>query len=67
MPIESALIPFTSSPASLLKLKGKGYIHEGYDADLLLLDKKFQPHTVISKGKIMVKDYKPVVYGTFEG
>jgi beta-aspartyl-dipeptidase (metallo-type) len=66
MPIENALIPFTSSPASLLKLKGKGYLQEGYDADLLLLDKKFQPHTVISKGKIMVKDYKPVVYGTFE-
>ncbi len=67
MPIENALVPFTSSPASLLKLKGKGYIHEGYDADLLLLDKKLKPHTVISKGKIMVKDYKPVVFGTFEG
>lgn len=67
IPLESALIPFTSSPASLLKLKGKGYIHEGYDADLLLLDKRFKPHTVISKGKVMVQDYKPVVFGTFEG
>lgn len=65
--VEEALIPFTSSPASLLKLKGKGYIHEGYDGDLLILDKKFIPHTVISKGRVMVKDYKPVVFGTFEG
>lgn len=67
VPLENALIPFTSSPASLLKLKGKGYIHEGYDADLLLLDRKFKIHTVIARGKIMVRDYKPVVFGTFEG
>lgn len=67
VPLENALIPFTSSPASFLKLKGKGYINEGYDADLLLLDRKFKIHTVIAKGKIMVRDYKPVVLGTFEG
>lgn len=66
MPLEKALLPFTSSPSSILKLKGKGYIHEGYDADLLILDKKLKPHTVISKGKLMVKNYKPVVFGTFE-
>ncbi|MDF2673366.1 MAG: isoaspartyl dipeptidase [Clostridiales bacterium] len=67
IPLELALLPFTSSPASLLKLKGKGSIQEGYDGDLLLLDKKLQLNTLISKGRIMVKDYKPVVYGTFEG
>lgn len=64
--LEEALIPLTSSPAKLLKLKNKGEIHEGYDADLLLLDKDLKPHTVLCKGKIMVENYKPVVLGTFE-
>lgn len=67
MSLETALIPLTSSPAKLLKLPHKGNIKEGFDADILLLDKKLKPHTLVSRGKIMVKEYKPVVYGTFEG
>jgi beta-aspartyl-dipeptidase (metallo-type) len=65
--IETALIPFTSSPAKLLKLGRKGHIQEGFDADIVLFDKEFKVHTVIAKGRIIVKDYKPVVLGTFEG
>lgn len=64
--MEEALIPLTASPAKLLKLKNKGKIEEGYDADLLLLDKDLKPHTVLCKGKVMVENYKPVVFGTFE-
>lgn len=64
--MEEALIPLTASPAKLLKLRNKGKIEEGYDADLLLLDKDLKPHTVLCKGKIMVENYKPVVFGTFE-
>jgi beta-aspartyl-dipeptidase (metallo-type) len=67
IPLETALIPFTSSPAKLLKLQGKGYLQREFDADIILLDKNLKPHTVISKGKIMVKDYKPIIFGTFEG
>lgn len=63
---ENSLIPFTCSPARLLKLKGKGRIKEGFDADILLLDKKWNLYCVIARGKIMVNNYKPVVYGTFE-
>lgn len=66
IPMELALIPLTSSPAKLLKLKYKGKITEGYDADLILLDNKLNINTVISKGKVMVQNYKPLVYGTFE-
>lgn len=66
IPLENALIPFTSAPASFLKLRGKGYIHEGYDADLLLLDRNYKLNTVISKGKVMVSNYKAVAFGTFE-
>lgn len=64
--MEETLIPLTASPAKLLKLRNKGKIEEGYDADLLLLDKDLKPHTVLCKGKIMVENYKPVVFGTFE-
>lgn len=64
--MELALIPFTESPAKFLKFKNKGIIAEGYDADLVLLDSKLNIHTVISRGKIMVQNYRPLVYGTFE-
>jgi len=64
--LETALIPFTSSPARLLKLKDKGHIKENFDADILLLDKKLNLYCVIARGRIMVNNYKPIVYGTFE-
>lgn len=66
IPLETALIPFTSSPAKLLKFPHKGHIEEGLDADIVLLDDKLNPHTVIAKGRVMVKDHKAVVKGTFE-
>lgn len=66
IPLELALIPLTSSPAKLLKLRNKGKITEGYDADLILLDNKLNINTVISKGKVMVQNYSPLVYSTFE-
>ncbi|AND84504.1 beta-aspartyl-peptidase [Clostridium tyrobutyricum] len=64
--IENSLIPLTSSPSSLLKFKNKGHIKEGFDADILLLDNDLNIAYVISKGNIMVSNYKPVKYGTFE-
>lgn len=63
--MEDSLIPLTSSPAKFLKLKNKGKIKEGYDADLLMLNKELELHTVLCKGKIMVSNYKPTVFGTF--
>ncbi|MFL0196582.1 beta-aspartyl-peptidase [Clostridium sp. WILCCON 0269] len=66
IPMELALIPLTSSPAKFLKFNHKGRIAEGCDADLILLDNKLNINTVISKGKIMVQNYKPLAYGTFE-
>ena len=38
MPLEQALPPFTSNPARLLRLAGKGGIAAGADADLVALD-----------------------------
>lgn len=66
MSLEKALIPFTSSPAKLLKFKGKGHIKEGYDADILLLDNNLNIFCTIAKGKILLNNYKPTLYGTFE-
>lgn len=66
IPLETALIPLTSSPAKLLKLEGKGVLKEGACSDIVLLDKDLKIHSVICKGKIMVTNYKPVVFGMFE-
>ncbi len=66
IPIELALIPFTSSPAKLLKLNGKGILSEGASSDIVLLDKDLKIHSVICKGKLMVYNYKPIVFGYFE-
>lgn len=66
IPLEIALRALTSNPAKILKLKTKGKIEAGMDADLCILNKDIDIDTVIAKGKIMVQDKKPVVFGTFE-
>jgi beta-aspartyl-dipeptidase (metallo-type) len=66
MSMELALIPFTSSPAKLLKLNGKGNLAEGASSDIILLDEDLKIHSVLCKGKLMVYDYKPIVFGAFE-
>lgn len=67
LPLEKVLKTITSNPATLLKLKGKGRIKEGYDADLVLLDEKHLiVDTVIAKGQIMIKNKEIKVFGTFE-
>lgn len=67
IPLEQALRVITQNPADILKLKQKGMIAEGKDADLVLLNKHdYSIDTVIALGKIMVADGKAVVKGTFE-
>lgn len=43
----------TSNVARILKLKNKGQIATGYDADLVIIDDDFNIQYVISKGQIM--------------
>lgn len=67
IPLEIAIRAITSNPAKILKLKNKGRIEKGFDADLCLLDENsLDIDTVIAKGVIMVQDKAPVVFGTFE-
>jgi len=67
IPLEVALRGVTSNPARILSLSSKGNIKEGLDADINLLDEEtLDIDTVIAKGKIMLRDKKPIVFGTFE-
>ena len=47
---EIAISTITSNPADILRLKGKGKVEEGYDADLCILDQELQLVEVIAKG-----------------
>jgi beta-aspartyl-dipeptidase (metallo-type) len=65
--VENAIRAVTENPASILKLKQKGTIEAGKDADLLLLNKEtYKIDTVIAMGQIMVENGAAVVKGTFE-
>lgn len=67
VPMEVALRVITQNPASILKLKKKGTIEAGKDADLVLLNKEnLEIDTVFAMGKIMTQNGKPIVKGTFE-
>jgi beta-aspartyl-dipeptidase (metallo-type) len=67
IPLETALKVVTSNPAAALKLKQKGHVAEGKDADVLLFDQELKLHTVIAMGRIMMKDYLIINKGAYEG
>ena len=57
----------TSNPARILKLKGKGELVAGADADIVFVDPDDLTITgVIAKGQWLMRDGVPVVKGTFE-
>jgi beta-aspartyl-dipeptidase (metallo-type) len=67
IPLETALRVITENPARLLKLRGKGVLADGADADIVLLE----PGTlairgVIARGRWLMRDGDLVVKGTFE-
>jgi beta-aspartyl-dipeptidase (metallo-type) len=67
IPLEAALQVITKNPAAVLKLKTKGVLQEGFDADLVLLEKEtLNIDTVIALGQVMVKNGSAVIKGTFE-
>jgi beta-aspartyl-dipeptidase (metallo-type) len=67
VPLETALQVITSNPARILKLRGKGRLAAGADADVTLLDPKtLEIRGVIAKGRWMMRDGQLVVKGTFE-
>lgn len=66
IPFEIALQVLTSNPARILKLKHKGKIAAGCDADLLLLDQNFEIHSVLAMGAPLMENYQLLKKGTYE-
>ncbi len=67
VPLATALRVITSNPAHILKLRSKGRLEAGLDADVVLLDpKNLEIHTVIAKGRLLMKARKPLAKGIFE-
>jgi beta-aspartyl-dipeptidase (metallo-type) len=67
IPLETALRVITSNPARILKLKAKGRLAPGLDADIVLVDPKdLEVRTVIAKGRLLMKAGKVLAKGLFE-
>lgn len=67
VPIDKAVSVITSNCADILKLKNKGRIKEGNDADFVIVDEESMDiDTVIAMGRVVVEKGKAVVKGTFE-
>lgn len=65
--VEEVLRLVTANTAEALKLKNKGVIAEGLDADILILSKDtFEIEHVMAKGQHMIENGKVIVKGTFE-
>ncbi len=64
--LEEALQPITTNPATALRLRRKGRIEVGMDADLVLLTPGLRPSLVVARGRIMVRDGRASIMGTFE-
>jgi beta-aspartyl-dipeptidase (metallo-type) len=65
-PLEDALRLITVNPAKNMKLKGKGHIRVGYDADFCFLDERLNISDVIARGELMMKDYVIIKKGRYE-
>ncbi len=66
IPFQNAIQTITSNPARVLKLKQKGRLEVGLDADLVIINEDFGIHSVIALGQLMVHDGVAVIKGTFE-
>ena len=67
VPLATALQVITANPARILKLRGKGALASGADADIVLLDAaSLEIDGVIARGRWLMKARTPIVRGTFE-
>jgi beta-aspartyl-dipeptidase (metallo-type) len=66
LPMETALGIITSNPADILKLKQKGRIRAGNDADLLLVSEDLEINSMMANGQWMMKEGKALRKGTYE-
>lgn len=66
VPLSEALAPFTANVADLLKLRRKGRLAEGMDADLLVLSDDLTIRHVMARGSWHIRDGQVVRRGTYE-
>lgn len=66
MPPSEAFKLITTNPAKNMKLKGKGTIMNGYDADLTLFDDAWKLQGVYARGKEMMHEGAVIHKGNFE-
>ncbi len=63
--IPEALRLFTLNPATCYRLKGKGEIKVGHDADMIAFDRNWNLTDVIARGRIMMAGGRLEARGTF--
>ena len=66
LPLETAVAVVTSNVASILRLRDKGRIEPGKDADIVILDKDYAISDLISRGQMMTRNYERLKKGTYE-
>jgi len=64
--LDNAVRLFSTNQAEYLKLRKKGRIKPGYDADLIIIDEEFEINDVFARGKRMLVDGNLKEKGTFE-
>jgi beta-aspartyl-dipeptidase (metallo-type) len=67
VPLPVALGVATRNPARALGLRRKGVLAEGGDADVVLLRRDdLSVHTVVARGRVLMKEGRVLAKGTFE-
>lgn len=66
LPLEQALCLLTANPARTMKLKAKGRIEVGYDADLCLMDEALNLTDVFAWGEWVMKEGEVIKKGRYE-
>ena len=66
MDLQDALKVVTSNVADILWLKDKGRVEVGKDADVVLLDEKYELVHLAAMGTLMVEDRKMLKKGSYE-
>jgi len=66
MPLDKAVRIVTSNVAEILKLKGKGSLAVGKDADVVVLDSELRIRDLVARGELMTHQYNLLKKGTYE-
>lgn len=64
--LETVLPMLTSNVANILRFKQKGHVAVGFDADLLVMNEKYEITDVMAQGVWHKQDNQTIITGTFE-